>query len=100
MVAAIPASIPFLPTIANLTSKRHPQLAVLTGEVSFMDHPSRRIALFGATGSIGRSTLDVVRHSAGELQVVALSRIASSIVRQAANSAPFVVATDEQQPRN
>ncbi len=33
----------------------------------------RKIALLGSTGSIGQSTLEVVRHSAGRLQVVALS---------------------------
>ena len=33
----------------------------------------RKIALLGSTGSIGQSTLEVVRHSAGQLQIVAMS---------------------------
>jgi 1-deoxy-D-xylulose-5-phosphate reductoisomerase len=33
----------------------------------------RRLALLGSTGSIGRSTLDVVEHHPGRLQVVALA---------------------------
>ena len=38
-----------------------------------MTESPRQIALLGSTGSIGRSTLEVVRHSAGRLKVVALS---------------------------
>jgi 1-deoxy-D-xylulose-5-phosphate reductoisomerase len=88
-----------LSTIANLTSKRQPQLAVLLDEVGSMHHSPRRIALFGATGSIGRSTLDVVRHSGGRLQVAALSshRRLTELCRQAQEFEPrFVIATDEQ----
>lgn len=33
----------------------------------------KRIALLGSTGSVGRSTLDVVRHLPAELQIVALA---------------------------
>jgi len=33
----------------------------------------RRLAVLGSTGSIGRATLDVVRHAGGRMKVVALS---------------------------
>jgi 1-deoxy-D-xylulose-5-phosphate reductoisomerase len=57
----------------------------------------RRIAVFGSTGSIGRSALDVVRHSAGRLQIIALSahRHLEELVAQAQEFVPaYVVATD------
>ena len=38
-----------------------------------MMSPPRNIAILGATGSIGTSTLDVIESSAGQLQAVALS---------------------------
>ncbi len=58
----------------------------------------RKIAVFGSTGSIGRSALDVVRHSAGRLQITAISahRCLEELVIQAQELLPhFVVATDE-----
>jgi 1-deoxy-D-xylulose-5-phosphate reductoisomerase len=63
-----------------------------------MHHSPRRIALFGATGSIGRSTLDVVRHSAGRLQIAALSshRRLEELCRLAQEFEPkLIIATDE-----
>ncbi len=38
-----------------------------------MTHPAKNIAVLGSTGSIGRSTLDVIANSGGMLNVVALS---------------------------
>src|SRR3954454_10033753 len=38
-----------------------------------MNQRPRKIALLGSTGSIGRSTIDVVSSSQGRLQIVALS---------------------------
>jgi 1-deoxy-D-xylulose-5-phosphate reductoisomerase len=67
-----------------------------------MTSPSRKIAILGSTGSIGRSTLEVVRHSRGRLSVVALSahRSCDELCRQAAEFRPrFVVATDEAAAR-
>ena len=63
-----------------------------------MDHEKRRIALLGSTGSIGRSTLEVVAASRGQLEVVALSanRKLAELCAQARLFRPrFVVATDE-----
>ena len=60
-------------------------------------HP-RKIAILGSTGSIGRSTLEVVRHSRGKLSVVALSahRSCEDLCRQAAEFRPrYVVVSDE-----
>jgi 1-deoxy-D-xylulose-5-phosphate reductoisomerase len=62
----------------------------------------RRIAILGSTGSIGRSTLDVVRHSQGQLAVVALTanRSCQELCQQAAEFGPrFVVVTDADQAR-
>jgi len=59
---------------------------------------SRKIALLGSTGSIGRSTVEVVCCSQGQLQVVALSahRRLNELCDQAQRLLPrFVVATDE-----
>src|SRR5947207_2094517 len=64
-----------------------------------MDHRPRTIALLGSTGSIGRSTLEVVNSSQGQLQIVALSahRRLSELCEQARRYLPrYVVATDEQ----
>jgi len=67
-----------------------------------MDHPPRRIALLGSTGSIGQSTLEVVAASRGRLEVVALAarqRLAD-LCKQARQLRPrFVVATDEEAAR-
>jgi 1-deoxy-D-xylulose-5-phosphate reductoisomerase len=57
----------------------------------------RKIALLGSTGSIGQSTLEVVRHSAGQLQVVALSAHSNTdlLCQQALEFRPkWVVPTD------
>ena len=58
---------------------------------------SKRVAIFGSTGSIGRSALEVIEGSAGRLKVVALSaqsRLAE-LVEQARRHRPqWVVATD------
>ena len=45
----------------------------------------KRIAILGSTGSIGRSTLDVVRHAPGRFAVAALSahRSCEELLRQA-----------------
>ena len=67
-----------------------------------MDPRPRTIALLGSTGSIGRSTLDVVGSSRGQLQIVALSahRRLAELCQQATSIQPrFVVATDEQAAR-
>src|SRR6185503_7460137 len=64
-----------------------------------MDQRPRRIALLGSTGSIGRSTLEVVECSRGQLQVVALSahQRFADLCRQAQRWNPrFVVATNEE----
>jgi 1-deoxy-D-xylulose-5-phosphate reductoisomerase len=58
----------------------------------------RKIALLGSTGSIGRSTIEVVCGSAGRLQIIALSahRRLSELCQQAQRLLPrYVVATDE-----
>jgi 1-deoxy-D-xylulose-5-phosphate reductoisomerase len=60
----------------------------------------RRIAILGSTGSIGRSTLEVVRHSLGQFAVVALTanRSCEELCQQAVEFAPrFVVVTDDEQ---
>src|SRR6187401_1122881 len=67
-----------------------------------MHHSPRRIALFGATGSIGASALDVVRHSGGRHAIVALSshHRLPELCRQAQEFQPqFVIATDEAAAR-
>jgi 1-deoxy-D-xylulose-5-phosphate reductoisomerase len=68
-----------------------------------MDHRPRKIAVLGSTGSIGRSTLDVVTHSRGELQIVALSanRRLNELCEQAQRLLPrYVVATDADAARS
>jgi 1-deoxy-D-xylulose-5-phosphate reductoisomerase len=58
----------------------------------------RKIALLGSTGSIGRSTVEVVGGSQGQLQIVALSanRRLGELCEQAQRILPrFIVATDE-----
>ncbi len=57
----------------------------------------RKIAILGSTGSIGRSTLDVVRFLPGKLEVVALAahRSCDELIRQAQEFQPkWVVASD------
>jgi 1-deoxy-D-xylulose-5-phosphate reductoisomerase len=61
-----------------------------------MKRPSRTLALLGSTGSIGRNTLEVVRHSQGDFRVAALSahRNFELLCEQAREfQPPFVVAT-------
>jgi 1-deoxy-D-xylulose-5-phosphate reductoisomerase len=63
-----------------------------------MPHSPRKIALFGSTGSIGRSTIEVVCGSGGQLEIIALSahRRLTELCEQARRILPrFVIATDE-----
>jgi 1-deoxy-D-xylulose-5-phosphate reductoisomerase len=67
-----------------------------------MQPAPRKIAILGSTGSIGRSTLEVVRHSRGQFAVVALTanRSCQELCQQAAEFAPrFVAVSDESQAR-
>jgi 1-deoxy-D-xylulose-5-phosphate reductoisomerase len=67
-----------------------------------MDERPRTIALLGSTGSIGRSTLEVVSSSQGQLKILALAahRRLAELCLQAQRYLPrFVVATDEQAAR-
>jgi 1-deoxy-D-xylulose-5-phosphate reductoisomerase len=67
-----------------------------------MDESARRVALLGSTGSIGRSTLEVVAASGGRLRVVGLtahSRL-DLLEQQAEQFHPqWIVAVDEQAGR-
>jgi 1-deoxy-D-xylulose-5-phosphate reductoisomerase len=61
--------------------------------------PSRKLAILGSTGSIGRSTLDVVRASAGRLSVVALSAHSNTdlLCQQAREFRPqWIIPTDPE----
>jgi 1-deoxy-D-xylulose-5-phosphate reductoisomerase len=63
-----------------------------------MPERSRKIALLGSTGSIGRSTIEVASGSQGQLKIIALSahRRLDELCEQAHRLLPrFVVATDE-----
>jgi 1-deoxy-D-xylulose-5-phosphate reductoisomerase len=63
-----------------------------------MPQRPRKIALLGSTGSIGRSTVEVVGGSQGHLQIIALSahRRLKELCHQAQRLLPrYVVATDE-----
>lgn len=65
-----------------------------------MSEPPRTIAILGSTGSIGKSTLEVVRESQGRLRVFALTanKNLALLCEQAAEfAAPWVVATDASQ---
>ena len=67
-----------------------------------MNPSLRKIAILGSTGSIGRSTLEVVRHSRGRFQVVALSahRSCEELLAQAIEYRPrFVVVSSESAAR-
>src|SRR5437868_14372324 len=58
----------------------------------------RKIAIFGSTGSIGRSAVEVARHSGGKLQIIAISahHCLPELVEQARELLPrYVIATDE-----
>jgi len=62
-----------------------------------MSHRPRRVAILGSTGSIGRSTLEVIAASEGRLEAVALSAHSSVqlLAEQARRFHPhWVVATD------
>src|SRR5262245_42677463 len=62
----------------------------------------RKIAVFGSTGSIGRSALEVARQSGGTLQISAISahRCLDDLVAQAQEFLPkYIVATGEQAAR-
>lgn len=62
-----------------------------------MSDPSRSIAVLGSTGSIGRSTLEVVRESQGYFSIFALTanKNLALLCEQAAEfQSPWVVATD------
>jgi len=67
-----------------------------------MDESARRVALLGSTGSIGRSTLEVVAASGGRLRIVGLtahSRL-DLLEQQAEQFHPqWIVAVDEQAGR-
>lgn len=67
-----------------------------------MSRPSRKIVVLGSTGSIGRSTLEVVAASGGNLQVVGISanRSCQRLLEQAQRLRPrWVAVTDEQSGR-
>ena len=67
-----------------------------------MNPSPRKIAILGSTGSIGRSTLEVVRHSRGRFQVAALSahRSCEELLAQAIEYRPrFVVVSSESAAR-
>ena len=67
-----------------------------------MSRLTRKIAILGSTGSIGRSTLDVVRFSQGQFEVLALSanRSFDELCRQAREFRPaYVVAGDAEEAR-
>lgn len=67
-----------------------------------MAHRPRTIALLGSTGSIGRSTLEVVGATDGRFQIIALSahRRLVELCQQAQRHVPrYVVATDEHAAR-
>src|SRR5687768_6430721 len=67
-----------------------------------MSEPSRSIAILGSTGSIGQSTLEVVRESRGFLRVFALTanKNLALLCQQAAEfQTPWVVATDESEAK-
>ncbi len=63
----------------------------------FMTHEVANVAVFGSTGSIGQSTLEVIAASAGRLRVVALSAHSrlEQLIEQARKVRPqWIVATD------
>jgi 1-deoxy-D-xylulose-5-phosphate reductoisomerase len=68
-----------------------------------MSSSPKRIAVFGSTGSIGASALDVIAGSQGRLQAIALSarKRLSELVAQARKHRPrWVVATDPKSAKN
>lgn len=67
-------------------------------KIDSMTARPRRIAVLGVTGSIGRNTLEVARHSAGQLEIVAMSghKRCAELVELAQQWRPrYVVCTDE-----
>jgi 1-deoxy-D-xylulose-5-phosphate reductoisomerase len=76
-----------------------PNLHARHGDVSRMADPVKNIALFGSTGSIGASTLEVVAASQGRLQVAALSAHANTALalKQARQFRPrWLLITDSE----
>jgi 1-deoxy-D-xylulose-5-phosphate reductoisomerase len=62
-----------------------------------MPPSSKRIAVFGSTGSIGRSALEVIAGSGGQLQAIALSahtRLAELLEQACRHRPRWVIATD------
>lgn len=61
--------------------------------------PLKRIALLGSTGSIGRSTLDVVEHLNGRVQIASLAARSNwqLLAQQAKKHLPELVALAEEQ---
>jgi 1-deoxy-D-xylulose-5-phosphate reductoisomerase len=67
-----------------------------------MAHPATNIAILGATGSIGRNTLEVIEGSGGALRAVALSahRNVALLAEQARRARPrWIVVTDAEAAR-
>src|SRR4051812_37313045 len=63
-----------------------------------MSERTRNIALLGSTGSIGRSTIEVVEAAGGKLRILALSahQRLQELCEQAKKLCPkYVIATDE-----
>lgn len=86
--------------VRDFTAKRDPfrgNLGLNHSDFSPMTLKSRNLAVLGSTGSIGTSTLDVVRDSAGILRLMALSAHSNLdlLVEQAREFRPrYIVATD------
>ena len=62
------------------------------------NNQSKGIAILGSTGSVGRSTLDVVERNSGKFHVVALGarRSVDELLEQTKKFSPcYVVLTDE-----
>ena len=59
----------------------------------------RKLAVLGSTGSIGRATLDVVRHAGGRMQVVALSAHTNTalLAEQVREFRPKIIVVTSQQ---
>jgi 1-deoxy-D-xylulose-5-phosphate reductoisomerase len=75
------------------------EFAFLFATGPMMTTPARNVVVLGSTGSIGRSTLDVIEHSAGRLRVVGLSAHGSLplLVEQTERFRPdLIAATDNQ----
>jgi 1-deoxy-D-xylulose-5-phosphate reductoisomerase len=98
MMSVLPESLPgsLLPTCQNVAKK--PSNRGMNAEQRTTGSGQRRIALLGSTGSIGRSTLEVVAAAPEQFAVEALSahRHFDELCQQAHQFKPaYVVATDE-----